>query len=174
MVTVLFILGGALAGYAYWRWHGCANGMCMIQTNKYMSITIGALMGFLVVTSGGCKPADNKPAQEQNSLQSASVLEDISAASFAEKMQQPDVIIVDVRTPDEFATGYLKGAVNINYNSSDFAAQLEKLDKSKTYLVYCKSGVRSGNAGKLMAEHGFNTVYTLQGGLNAWTGALEK
>lgn len=175
MEEIAYIVGGGGLGFIYWRLHGCANGMCILQQNKYMSITIGALLGLMVVTSG-CSQAEKPatPGGETASIQNAVVLEDIPAAAFAEKMKMEGVVLLDVRTPEEFNTGYLAGAINMNYNAPDFADQLARLDKSKTYLVYCKSGMRSGNAGKLMSDKGFNTVYTLKGGLNTWTGELKK
>lgn len=175
MEAILYVIGGGVLGFLYWKWHGCMNGMCILQQNKYMSITIGALLGLMVVTSG-CSQSD-KPATvggETATIQNAAVLEDIPAAAFAEKMKMEGVVILDVRTPEEFNTGYLAGAINMNYNAPDFADQLARLDRSKIYLVYCLSGGRSGNAGKLMSEKGFNTVYTLKGGISSWTGEVVK
>ena len=175
MEMLIYIVSGGVAGFLYWRYYGCNNGFCIMGQNKYMSITVGALMGFLVVSSSGCAQPDQQAStQDHVAIQNAVVLEDIPAAAFAEKMQQDDVILIDVRTPEEFASGYLKGAVNINYNAPDFADQIAKLDPTKTYLVYCRSGMRSGNAGKILSDKGFHTVYTLKGGLNAWTGEVVK
>jgi phage shock protein E len=67
-------------------------------------------------------------------------------------------IIIDVRTPAEFATGYLEGALNIDVQSPDFAAQISQLDPSQTYFVYCRSGNRSGQAISQMANMGFGDM----------------
>ena len=76
--------------------------------------------------------------------------------------------LIDVRTPEEFASGHLQNAVNINFYSGDFKEQLEKLDKSKPVMVYCKSGGRSGKAMAILKELGFAVVYNLDGGIEGW------
>ncbi len=82
--------------------------------------------------------------------------------------------LIDVRTPGEFAEGHLENAVNINVNSNDFAAQVEKLDKEQPVYIYCKSGGRSGNAGKQLEAMGFKTIYDLKGGILSWDGKTVK
>lgn len=67
-------------------------------------------------------------------------------------------IIIDVRTPAEFATGHLEGALNIDVQSPDFAAQISQLDASQTYFVYCRSGNRSGQAMAQMSTLGFSDM----------------
>lgn len=86
----------------------------------------------------------------------------------------PDGVVLDVRTPEEVAKGHLKGAVNIDYKSSAFETSLASLDKSKTYYVYCAAGVRSDKAAAVMKEKGFKNVYTLEGGIQAWTAAGQE
>jgi rhodanese-related sulfurtransferase len=70
--------------------------------------------------------------------------------------------IIDVRTPEEYASGHIPGAKNINYHAEDFQAQLMKLDKRKSYVVYCRSGNRSGKAVIIMKKLGFSTLYDMQ------------
>jgi phage shock protein E len=70
-----------------------------------------------------------------------------------------EVVILDVRRPDEFEQGHLKGAANINYQAEDFEQQITQLDTTKTYMLYCATGNRSGKAGQLMAEKNFTHVY---------------
>lgn len=77
----------------------------------------------------------------------------------------PDAVIIDVRTPAEFAGGKLPGAKNIDIFSKDFTNQIDKLDKDKTYLLYCRSGNRSGQACNIMAGLGFTKLYNLAGGV---------
>ena len=81
-----------------------------------------------------------------------------------------DIIIVDVRTPGEFEAGHIKGAKNINISDSEFHAQIEKLDRDSTYLVYCRTGNRSGRAIKLMEQLKFKSIYHLQHGITEWIG----
>lgn len=67
-------------------------------------------------------------------------------------------IVIDVRTPAEYASGHLDGALNIDVQSPDFAAQVSQLDPSATYFIYCRSGNRSGQAISQMANMGFSDM----------------
>ncbi|MCS6991390.1 MAG: rhodanese-like domain-containing protein [Chitinophagales bacterium] len=98
----------------------------------------------------------------------------ISSREAARLMQSSHVIVLDVRTPEEYAAGHLPKARLINFYDKDFAEQLEKLDKSKTYIVYCKAGGRSSKASQLMIEKGFTSVYNLEHGFDKWDGAIER
>ncbi len=80
----------------------------------------------------------------------------------------PDFMIIDVRTPGEYEEGHMEDAVNINYYSDTFRDQLDQLDKDKIYLIYCRSGSRSGAAFEIMKELEFMEVYNLQGGITQW------
>ncbi len=80
-------------------------------------------------------------------------------------------VILDVRTPSEYMTGFIEGAINLNYYDELFEANLTILDKSKVYLIYCAGGGRSGAALNKMIALNFQTVYNLQGGINAWRNA---
>lgn len=82
--------------------------------------------------------------------------------------ENPEMILLDVRTPQEFNSGHLAEARHIDFYADDFANQLEKLDSSKRYVVYCRSGGRSSRAAKMMREMGFATVSNLEGGILAW------
>jgi len=80
----------------------------------------------------------------------------------------PNFIIIDVRTPREYRAEHIKGAINIDYYSEAFKTKIANLDKTKTYLIYCKSGHRSGLTLKLMQELGFSRVYNMIGGIIQW------
>jgi rhodanese-related sulfurtransferase len=80
----------------------------------------------------------------------------------------PDAILLDVRTEQEYAAGHIDNALNINYNSPDFKTKVAALDKSKTVLVYCAVGGRSAKSSAILHELGFQKVYDLKGGYNAW------
>jgi rhodanese-related sulfurtransferase len=69
-----------------------------------------------------------------------------------------DTVIIDVRTPDEFAGGHLEGALNIDVQSGDFAAEISQLDPAGDYFVYCRSGSRSGQAISQMSNMGFSSM----------------
>lgn len=100
-------------------------------------------------------------------------LELTSVSDVAEIITSPpdDLVILDIRTADEFAAGHIAGAVNIDYYGSDFEAKLRSLDLEVPYVMYCNSGNRSANALALMDSIGFQEVYELDGGIQAWYSA---
>lgn len=102
--------------------------------------------------------------------------ENVSALVFAEKIKAtPQAQVIDVRTPEEFSSQHIDNAININWNGNDFAAQAQKLDKTKPVFVYCMVGGRSKKASTQLAEMGFAKVYDLQGGIMKWNAAgLDK
>ena len=82
-------------------------------------------------------------------------------------------IVIDVRTPAEWQQGVIEGAdLFIDYNSPTFKSQIAKLDKSKTYIVYCRSGGRSAGASQVMIDNGFKNVINMQGGISSWGGKI--
>jgi len=82
-----------------------------------------------------------------------------------------DLVVLDVRTPEEFSAGHLENAVNIDFYASDFTDQLEALDPSVPYVLYCNSGNRSGQALDMMKKIGFSEVTEVAGGIQAWAAA---
>lgn len=88
----------------------------------------------------------------------------------------PDIIVIDVRTPDEIAqTGAIENSINIDFKASDFKEKISALDKDKEYILFCKSGNRSGQASKIMAEMGFSNINNLNNaGYEEFSQALSK
>lgn len=80
----------------------------------------------------------------------------------------PSFGLIDVRTPEEFESGHIEGAININYHDDGFVDALDKLDKSKTYFVYCRTGRRSSDAVGIMKRQGFKDVYRIDGDIVRW------
>ena len=87
--------------------------------------------------------------------------------NFQVLMQQKSQVI-DVRTPEEYALGYIEGAILIDYKASDFQASISALNRNVTYLIYCRSGNRSGKASIIMDSLGFKKIYDLKGGYMNW------
>ena len=102
-----------------------------------------------------------------------SKLELTSVGDVEELVATPpaDLVVLDIRTPEEFAGGHLAGAINIDYYADDFESQLRQLDLEVPYVMYCNSGNRSSNALPVMDSIGFDEVYELDGGIQAWFGA---
>lgn len=87
---------------------------------------------------------------------------------YNDKKNDKNFVILDVRTPVEFMTGHLENSVNIDYYSGSFQKQIERLDRKKTYMVYCRSGSRSGHTTSMMKSMGFETIYDVSGGITSW------
>ena len=95
----------------------------------------------------------------------------LSVKEFAEKISQEGVKILDVRTPEEVAEGFIDGAQNIDFYREDFDNEIKSLDKDFTYAIYCRSGKRSGQAAQMMQDAGFLSVFNLDGGMIDWANA---
>jgi rhodanese-related sulfurtransferase len=95
--------------------------------------------------------------------------ENITTKQFKNLMEKDNAIIIDVRSSREVESGMIDGAININVMSGDFDEKIAKIEKGKTYLVYCRSGNRSGIACAKMAEMGYSNLYNLAGGVQAWS-----
>jgi rhodanese-related sulfurtransferase len=84
---------------------------------------------------------------------------------------ESDPIILDVRTPEEFEISRIPKSINIDfYNPEIFMQEIGKLDKDRSYYIYCRTGVRSANSCHLMKELGFTKTYNLIGGIVDWNG----
>ncbi|MFN4124077.1 MAG: rhodanese-like domain-containing protein [Flavobacteriales bacterium] len=116
----------------------------------------------------------NSKAGKTNT-QAAPVVKDISPDEFKNLSSKNEVLVIDVRTPEEIAEGYIEGAdLFIDYNGCCFNEEVAKLDKNQTYVVYCRSGGRSSNASDFMTKNGFKDVYNLKGGITHWNGTVVK
>lgn len=78
-----------------------------------------------------------------------------------------NAVLVDVRTPEEFEQGHIEGSINIDFENSNFEDEINKLDKSKNYFIYCRSGNRSSKASIIMKDNGISNIYELKGGISA-------
>lgn len=117
--------------------------------SKSLFILMLSILGFM-----GCN------AQKGSSIDSKEAYGLIKADS--------NIAILDVRTAKEFADGHVAGAVNIDVNQTDFAQKIDQLDRSKTYIVYCRSGRRSSKAVGIMATKGFKNLYNVSDGFVGW------
>ena len=91
----------------------------------------------------------------------------LSAGSPAEPVDMSTVAaVIDVRTPEEVSAGYLEGALKFDYQGANFASEIATLDKSKDYVIYCRSGNRAGGAIDFMKQNGFTGTLTNAGSLD--------
>jgi rhodanese-related sulfurtransferase len=99
---------------------------------------------------------------------STSTVTNLDAAAFSQETAKSGVITLDVRTPGEYMTGHIQGAINIDVESLQFDTEIAKLDKNATYAVYCRSGRRSVVAVDTMAKNGFTKLFNLTNGVIDW------
>lgn len=138
----------------------------MQPIRRTVSILALATMLTALVAPQPARAQSTKPAVEK-----------IDLNQFDQKREAPDAVVLDVRTPHEYAAGHVPGAVNLDIHDPKFAQKLEALDKSKTYLVHCAMGVRSAAATRKMATLGFPHLFDFHGGFKAWENAhkpIEK
>ena len=112
----------------------------------------------LTLAVSGCTQSQNSATDNYQNVDARQAKELIA--------KDKEMVILDVRTPEEFASGHVAGAVNMNYYDSDFAQQLEKLDTTNTYLIYCASGNRSGKTATLLQDKGFKKIINSDAGFN--------
>ena len=132
------------------------------QRSYFYCLALAALLLVGVLLIVGCKA-------------STQIIEDITVQEafdlIEEEQGNPDFAIIDVRTPGEYAEGHLENAVNINFNAADFEDRVDELDKDKTYVIYCGTGVRSADARDVMERLDFREVYNILDGITGWTDA---
>ena len=140
----------------------------MNPKNLMISVFLGALIIGVLLTSG-CIQTKTNTAKSETQIQ---IIENITPEEayilIQENKDNPNFVILDVRTPEEFLGEYIENAVNLDYYSDTFRNDLDKLDKNKTYLIYCRSGRRSENALNIMKELDFREVYNMLGGIIKW------
>ena len=99
----------------------------------------------------------------------------LSAQEFKAMLDQresrPDLVLLDIRTPGEFEAGHISGAINIDYYGRDFVSRLKTLDRNKDYLIYCRSGNRTGKSLTIFRKLGFDRIWHLDHGLIGWVKA---
>jgi phage shock protein E len=134
----------------------------MPSARRVRTAAIASVLGAPLFLSLGC--AGSLPGQT-DVLQ---VTPAQAQALIQDRLNDADFVVLDVRNPEEFAAGHIGGAVNVCFLCSTFGDDLAVLDKTKTYLVYCASGNRSGRATAQMNQHGFDHLYDLTGGVNRW------
>jgi rhodanese-related sulfurtransferase len=96
----------------------------------------------------------------------------VSTEDAKELIDNNEVIVLDVRTPDEFQGGHIPNATLIPLQ--ELENRLNEIDKGKTYLVVCRSGNRSTQASEILSSNGFSNIYNMTGGMNNWTFEIEN
>lgn len=129
--------------------------------NRHLIILTALFLLTLTACSQNKKKSGNSQKQETYEL--------LAPSDFQKRMMDDPGILIDVRTKNEINKGMLAGAIGLDIFSDDFDSELNKLDKSKTYYVYCAAGGRSLEACEIMQKKGFVHVVDLDGGYKRWT-----
>ena len=127
-----------------------------------------AMIAMSALVVGGTSACSNTSASASNPSASIATGSHLSPADFSHAITKTGTVLVDVRTPSEFAAGHIANARNIDVEGATFAADIAGLDKNATYALYCHSGRRSGIAMQAMQQAGFTHVYDLSGGIQNW------
>lgn len=135
--------------------------------NKILGIAL--LTGILFLSS--C--ANQSPNMEGKQAKQEEILSTLDNASEV-NLKNKKNILLDVRTPEEFAEGHVPGAINIDVKNSSFEKEIQKLDPKKNYYIYCKSGVRAKLATEKMQEKGFKNAKNFKDGMSTYQGTIAK
>jgi len=145
-----------------------------------LNLSISLVFILLLAFSFQCSTKDGDTNKETSSgnkdntttNDSDIISKDISAKESYDMINKnkdnPDFILIDVRTPGEYNSGHIANSTLIDFLSPSFEDNINKLEKNKTYLIYCRSGNRSASALKTMKELGFDNVYNMLGGIILW------
>ena len=136
------------------------------RRNRMLTLFVIVFIGFVLTNMWAYRGVNSALGTETQKIEN---IAPVNAYELIQKHQTDEnFVILDVRTPAEFAQGYIENAINVDFYSKTFLDELQKLDKEKTYLLYCRSGNRSGKTLKLMEELQFKTVYNMTGGIRQW------
>ena len=139
----------------------------MLKRVMILTLLVSLVIGAVGV-SGCVRSEVGTPSRETPARIFENVNPQETFALIQSNRDNPDFVIIDVRTPKELADGYIENVLNIDFYSETFRDELDKLDKDKTYLIYCRSGNRSGKALDIMAELNFTEAYNMLGGIIEW------
>ena len=124
-------------------------------------LSLALLSAAGVICSGAVRKNSNK-------------FKSLSTKEFEKAIKSKDVRLIDVRTAEEYKQGHIPGAINIDVNSSDFAARcLKVLQSGETAALYCRSGRRSKNAANILSSR-WTSIIELDGGFLSWTSDIER
>jgi rhodanese-related sulfurtransferase len=143
-----------------------------IKKSTIQKVLIGLSIIFVVGLLIMILPSSNN-GNDSNESSVDQSLRTVSPEEFESSLGATNSVLLDIRTPQEFESGRIEGAKNIDFYSSSFKSELDDLDKDIEYQIYCNSGNRSATALTMMKDLGFTNVIELDGGISAWN-MLDK
>ncbi|OGO22259.1 MAG: hypothetical protein A2Z28_04840 [Chloroflexi bacterium RBG_16_51_9] len=136
-----------------------------MRVTRFLLRTLPLFLAVGVILTVGCAAQESKTTQPP-------AIRDVTAQDAYTIIQQnrnnSDFVILDVRTPQEFAEGHIDGAINLDFYLPNFSDKIEKLDRGKTYLLHCRSGSRSLTTFEMMKRLNFTRIYHMTGGILEW------
>ena len=145
-----------------------------------MKLNLNFSFSFLIIglfMHSSCEQKDGQnPATESVVLPvQETKIENIKAIEATKMIEKnPDMVVLDIRTPEEFASGHIPASINIDYKAENFESELKKLDRSKSYLMHCRSGRRSTAALDIFSKLGFDHIIHIDDGILGWNKELTK
>lgn len=143
-------------------------GARLINMYRIMKKLMIGIIGLSLVVACNSGSTETKTENGEAQVSVAVVQEDVSVKEANKMINEGDVVLIDVRSLDEYSAGHINGALNIDVSSAGFEEKIADLDKSKNYVVYCQSGRRSAKSSEIMIDAGFKTVYNVAGGISEW------
>lgn len=133
-----------------------------------VGVAIVLITAFFVFINSDASSGSNKTgtASVVNATNGTNQLLD-SQEFISKYKSMPDSILIDVRTPAEFNSSNISSSINIDYENPSFVSEINNLDKTKSYFIYCRSGNRSARAHRIMKDAGIENIYELKGGIVA-------
>ncbi|MEJ6523560.1 MAG: rhodanese-like domain-containing protein [Opitutales bacterium] len=145
----------------------------MILKKHFGSLSL-TLLGFLFLSCESNEEGNLAEKQTELNIEGIKI-ENIKATVVAKMLEEnPDLFILDIRTPEEFNLGHIPEAINIDYKADNFESELKKLDRNQTYLMHCRSGRRSADSLDIFQKLGFSHIIHIDDGILGWSKELVK
>jgi len=140
-----------------------------LRTAKRIGLITVALGSILLLALTGCYSTPSL-ANTDETFPDYGLISPQQAGTVLRALQgEPDFVLLDIRTSPEIAESHISGTVALDFYSPSFAENLAELERELTYLIYCRTGNRTGQTMAMMADLGFEKVFDLDGGIRAWT-----
>ena len=145
-----------------------------------MKFDFNSCLGLLIIVlvlNSSCEQKDgqNTAAESIEHRFEETKIENIKAMEAAKMLEKnPDMMVLDIRTLEEFTSGHIPASINIDYKDENFESELKKLDRSKSYLMHCRSGRRSTASLDTFRKLGFDHIVHIKDGILGWKEELVK
>lgn len=134
---------------------------------KKLNIYIALILVMSLFACNGQQSSDTHQSAKTEEVTSTVIMSS-QPISVLDEVQMDEILLIDVRTPEEYKAGHVENALNINFFDENFTDQIKELNTDKTLYLYCRSGKRSMNASKALSALGYKVV-NLEGGYNAYS-----